>query len=98
MKKLNAAASKKLRVGGVMRCCVHTLNEAKGLKEVDGAILPCLFCSFSLIFKDGAWEWNRLDLKAIQWPDGQPCGHPGCLSHLSHPCEGCGRIGGRGAG
>jgi hypothetical protein len=21
-----------------------------------------------------------------------PCGHPGCLSHLSHPCEGCGRI------
>jgi hypothetical protein len=26
--------------------------------------------------------------------DGQPCSHPGCLSHLSHPCEGCGRIGG----
>lgn len=28
-------------------------------------------------------------------PDGVPCGHAGCLSHLSHPCEGCGRIGGR---
>jgi hypothetical protein len=28
-------------------------------------------------------------------PDGVPCKHPGCLSHLSHPCEGCGRIGGR---
>jgi hypothetical protein len=27
--------------------------------------------------------------------DGQPCPHPGCLSHVSHPCEGCGRIGGR---
>ena len=26
--------------------------------------------------------------------DGEPCGHPGCLSHVSHPCEGCGRIGG----
>lgn len=26
---------------------------------------------------------------------GQPCDHPGCLSHQSHPCEGCGRIGGR---
>jgi len=26
--------------------------------------------------------------------DGQPCGHPGCLSHRTHPCEGCGRIAG----
>lgn len=30
-----------------------------------------------------------------QWPTmprpGEPCGHPGCASHLSHPCEGCGR-------
>lgn len=28
-------------------------------------------------------------------PDGVPCKHPGCLSHISHPCEGCGRVGGR---
>jgi hypothetical protein len=27
-------------------------------------------------------------------PDGVLCKHPGCLSHLTHPCEGCGRIGG----
>ena len=26
---------------------------------------------------------------------GEPCEHPGCLSHVSHPCEGCGRIAGR---
>lgn len=26
--------------------------------------------------------------------DGVPCSHPGCLSHRSHPCEGCGRVGG----
>lgn len=26
---------------------------------------------------------------------GQSCGHPGCLSHISHPCENCGRINGR---
>lgn len=25
---------------------------------------------------------------------GEPCNHPGCLAHLSHPCEGCGRIAG----
>jgi len=27
--------------------------------------------------------------------DGEPCGHRGCLQHFSHPCEVCGRIGGR---
>jgi hypothetical protein len=32
----------------------------------------------------------------IKYNDGQPCEHKGCLSHLSHLCEGCGRIGGRG--
>lgn len=25
---------------------------------------------------------------------GVSCGHPGCLSHRSHPCEKCGRIAG----
>lgn len=28
-------------------------------------------------------------------PDGVPCYHPGCLNHITHPCEGCGRVGGR---
>ena len=27
--------------------------------------------------------------------DGEPCSHRGCLNHISHPCEGCGRIGGK---
>jgi hypothetical protein len=27
--------------------------------------------------------------------DGEPCNHPGCLSHVTHPCEGCGRIAGK---
>lgn len=27
-------------------------------------------------------------------PDGVPCYHKGCLNHITHPCEGCGRIGG----
>jgi hypothetical protein len=27
--------------------------------------------------------------------DGEPCSHPGCLSHVSHPCEVCGRVAGR---
>ena len=28
-------------------------------------------------------------------PDGTPCDHVGCLSHISHPCEVCGRVGGQ---
>lgn len=32
------------------------------------------------------------DVKKLK--DGQPCKHSGCLNHISHPCEGCGRIGG----
>lgn len=27
--------------------------------------------------------------------DGDPCDHPGCLHHVTHPCEGCGRVAGR---
>lgn len=27
-------------------------------------------------------------------PD-EPCAHSGCLSHVTHPCEGCGRIAGQ---
>lgn len=31
-----------------------------------------------------------------KYKDGEPCFHPGCLSHVtpSHPCEGCGRVAG----
>ena len=25
---------------------------------------------------------------------GVPCEHKGCLNHMTHPCEWCGRIGG----
>ena len=37
-------------------------------------------------------------LKEVYEPykDGEPCSHPGCSQHLSHPCEGCGRYLSRG--
>jgi hypothetical protein len=34
------------------------------------------------------------ELRVVKPKDGKPCDHPGCLSHVSHPCEGCGRIAG----
>jgi hypothetical protein len=37
---------------------------------------------------------SRREIEVPRFRDGVPCEHPGCLSHISHPCEGCGRIGG----
>jgi GGDEF domain-containing protein len=36
---------------------------------------------------------NDLDVQLLK--DGESCGHPGCLNHITHPCEQCGRIGGK---
>lgn len=36
--------------------------------------------------------WDRL---TSFLREGEPCTHPGCLKHVTHPCEGCGRVGGR---
>lgn len=33
-----------------------------------------------------------------QLKDGEPCDHPGCSSHQTHPCERCGRVGAKGIG
>ncbi len=30
-------------------------------------------------------------MREIKYFSGQPCNHNGCLSHVTHPCEGCGR-------
>ena len=32
----------------------------------------------------------------ILYKSGEPCKHKGCLNHRTHPCEGCGRVGGVG--
>jgi hypothetical protein len=34
--------------------------------------------------------------KKIIYRDGEPCTHKGCRSHISKPCEGCGRKGAKG--
>lgn len=33
--------------------------------------------------------------KRAKLKSGESCGHPGCLHHVSHPCECCGRIAGK---
>ncbi len=39
---------------------------------------------------------SRTRPSKIDANDGEPCDHPGCLSHITHPCEGCRRIAGQG--
>ena len=41
------------------------------------------------------YEWEMRQRWLAELPDGVPCDHPGCLSHVSHPCEVCGRVAGR---
>lgn len=39
--------------------------------------------------------WGETGVGSKVLKDGESCSHPGCLSHISHRCEGCGRIGGQ---
>lgn len=48
----------KIRPGGLMRCCIHTI-EADHQPEFEGRVLQCLHCTDTMIFKDGVWQWNR---------------------------------------
>lgn len=49
-------------------------------------------------FNDTMYELEkRLEWIANLRPD-EPCDHRGCLSHHTHPCEGCGRIAGQWSG
>ena len=48
-----------LRIGGVMRCCIETLNTTPLESEAEGTVLPCRWCKSSLRVRNGAWEWNH---------------------------------------
>lgn len=41
-------------------------------------------------YKEMVWDSD------ILFKSGEPCDHPGCLNHITHPCEGCGRVAGEG--
>jgi len=41
--------------------------------------------------KERTQQYNPTD----QLQPGVSCGHPGCLHHVKHPCEKCGRTAGR---
>lgn len=45
-------------------------------------------------FKERMYDREVRERWLQSLPDGIPCDHPGCLHHLSHPCEVCKRIAG----
>lgn len=51
-----------VRIGGLMRCCLQTLNEfypdGPAKKAQEGQRLHCRFCrTGEMVFRDGAWQW-----------------------------------------
>lgn len=56
----------KYRQGGLMRCCTLTLaivhddaNPELWPQAEQGEKLPCRSCSSTMIFVEGAWEWDK---------------------------------------
>ncbi len=60
---MNNIPMERLNPGGLMRCCTGTfLEKRKDFQKSpakEGDVLPCQHCDQSLIFRAGAWEWNR---------------------------------------
>lgn len=46
-----------MRIGGLLRCCIQTLNMRQPDDEADGATLECDYCDSRMIVRAGAWEW-----------------------------------------
>ena len=55
-----------IRPGGLMRCCIAVLDEARTWPErhgrpnrppEEGDKLKCIYCSHSMVYHSGAWEW-----------------------------------------
>lgn len=49
-----------VRVGGLFRCCINTVDVLSPDEDYEGNVKECLYCKEpSLVFTNGAWEWNK---------------------------------------
>lgn len=53
-------SEKRIRIGGLFRCCIATLQE-DAPEDVEGAVHECRNCKAKTVFRDGAWEWLKED-------------------------------------
>jgi hypothetical protein len=85
----------------VIRDLIAQVREARKQAVLEAADFVEDYSKFLSCTKTGHGIPAALRRKAEEedrphrYKDGEPCEHPGCLSHISHPCEGCGRVAGR---
>lgn len=50
-----------LAIGGVMRCCIATLDahETAGGAQAEGTVLPCRYCKSALHVQGNVWRWFK---------------------------------------
>ena len=81
------------------RAWIDALDEMRRISDSMGMAvrLACGNSSepYHLVNLDWMWKAEERARRVTALRDGEPCGHPGCLAHVSHPCEGCGRVAGR---
>ena len=48
--------------GGLMRCCLKTLEDEELDKEPEiDQILECKYCDEEMIYREDGWHWNKPD-------------------------------------
>lgn len=80
----------------------HTAASRANHEETFGHKCHWHGCRNAVVKRDGLWLCNPCNLECVAQRDAQaeeaqsqPCSHPGCLNHVTHPCEDCGRVAGR---
>ncbi len=54
----------RVRQGGLMRCCLQSLDDAMvaaSAQPKEGDTARCAYCDdeYGMVFRDGAWQWAK---------------------------------------
>jgi hypothetical protein len=62
---INPAMGYKVNQGGLMRCCLATLDMVLqryvATVPLEGMSLYCCYCGNPMIHKEGTWQWNKTE-------------------------------------
>jgi len=57
---MNQNQYKHVRIGGLLRCCVATIEDHNfTTAPKEGDILECKYCTDTMVYHNECWEWNR---------------------------------------
>jgi hypothetical protein len=67
-----SAANDKVRIGGLMRCCMATISEycadPSSPAGKEGDTLPCKWCRTVMRHDGLAWEWHAVVPATVESP------------------------------